>query len=67
MYYQAHALIMENEGELDQADALFMQGLRAGAQPLATLIEAYDGFKRRVTVRENYAVVCSLVSHVEYA
>jgi hypothetical protein len=47
MYYQAYTIVVENQGQWDLADQLYMQGIKAQATPLDSLIEAYMSFKER--------------------
>jgi hypothetical protein len=50
--YEEWAAALEREDRLDEADAVFMQGLRQQARPLLQLINCYDQFKKRVAERK---------------
>ena len=50
--YEEWAAALEREERLDEADAVFMQGLRQQARPLLQLINCYDQFKKRVAEKK---------------
>lgn len=51
MFYQAYAVVLESQDNFALADKVYMEGLRAQAAPLDSLITAYSGFKTRLQER----------------
>eukprot|EP00462_Mataza_sp_D1_P019470 CAMPEP_0175131278 /NCGR_PEP_ID=MMETSP0087-20121206/6455_1 /TAXON_ID=136419 /ORGANISM="Unknown Unknown, Strain D1" /LENGTH=822 /DNA_ID=CAMNT_0016413553 /DNA_START=85 /DNA_END=2553 /DNA_ORIENTATION=- len=47
MYYQAYALVLENQEQFTMADNLYMEGLAKQAEPFPSLIQTYQSFKER--------------------
>lgn len=52
MYYQAYTIVVENQGNWELAEQLYLQGIKAQATPLDSLIEAYMGFKERLALHQ---------------
>ena len=53
LFYQHKALIYEKKGQYQLADQIYMNGMKANAQPLLALINAYDLFKKRWNNQNN--------------
>lgn len=47
MFYQAYALVLEQQGDVEWADRVYMDGLINQASPMEVLVQNYEKFKGR--------------------